>query len=106
MKVKVKRTERRTNPTLTLSGLGSARKAQVTPRMGSFGAGSTFFHHEDMDREPCTAELELMIRLVIACPERHRSEIDDVVMRGLRLPELNSGEVSWCLVLLTVKLKR
>lgn len=40
-----------TTPTLTLSGLGSARKASVTPRIGSLAAGSTWRHHAvDMDR--------------------------------------------------------
>ena len=38
-----------TTPTLTLSGLGSARKASVTPRIGSLGAGSTLPHHDDID---------------------------------------------------------
>ena len=37
----------RTTPTLTLSGEGSARKASVTPRIGSLGAGSTWPKSDD-----------------------------------------------------------
>lgn len=62
MKTYIRRSENRaekgeyketlTTPTLTLSGLWSARNASVTPRMGSFAAGSTLLHHDDMDRFP------------------------------------------------------
>lgn len=40
------------------------------------------------------------------CPERHRSDIEGVALGvcGLRLPELKSGQVARCLVLLMVKL--
>jgi hypothetical protein len=41
--------ERRTTPTFTLSGEGSARKASVTPRMGSLAAGSTWPNSDAMD---------------------------------------------------------
>lgn len=63
--------ERLTTPTLTLSGLGSARKASVTPRIGSLGAGSTFFHHDDILLEPKIGRLiivrrEAELRIVIA----------------------------------------
>lgn len=51
--------EELTTPTLTLSGLGSARKASVTPRMGSFGACSTWPHQEDMRRMPAAAMANL-----------------------------------------------
>jgi hypothetical protein len=46
---------------LTLLGLGSARKASVTPRIGSFGAGSTLRHHVDIHLAP-KPELRLATR--------------------------------------------
>lgn len=52
-----KRKKKLTTPTLTLLGLGSAKKASVTPRIGSFGAGSTLFHQDDMDLAPTPKHL-------------------------------------------------
>lgn len=43
-----------TTPTLTLFGLWSARKASVTPRIGSLGAGSMLRNHDDMNLAPVT----------------------------------------------------
>lgn len=66
-----------TTPTLTFAGLGSARKASVTPRMGSLGAGSTWRHHAvDMDR----AAPELARRN--DDPARMRCAIGDGVRRS------------------------
>jgi hypothetical protein len=50
-----------TTPTLTLFGLGSAKKASVTPRIGSLGAGSTLRHHVDIHLVP-KPELRLATR--------------------------------------------
>ena len=54
-----RRKKKLTTPTLTLLGLGSAKKASVTPRIGSFGAGSTLFHQDDMDLTPTPKHLRL-----------------------------------------------
>jgi hypothetical protein len=43
----------RTTPTLTLSGDWSARKASVTPRMGSLAAGSTWPNSDDICLAGC-----------------------------------------------------
>ena len=53
-----------TTPTLTLLVLGSAKKASVTPRIGSFAAGSTFPHHVDIHLAPIS-ELRFVTRLDI-----------------------------------------
>ena len=53
--VEKEKEKRHTTPTLTLSGLGSAKKASVTPRIGSLGAGAKLRHHDDMDLAPTMA---------------------------------------------------
>jgi hypothetical protein len=59
---KRKETKVLTTPTLTLSGLGSARKASVTPRIGSLGAGSTLCHHDDEEED-----MNLVPNLIRTC---------------------------------------
>lgn len=71
--------EARTTPTFTLSGEGSARKASVTPRMGSLAAGSTCPNHD---------AIALLVIAAAACPRRRCRPIAaaarDIAMRALR----------------------
>ena len=72
--------ERRTTPTLTLSGEGAARKASVTPRMGSLGAGSTWPNSDAIALVACLLALASAPtrRPRIAAAERD----DDIAMAG------------------------
>lgn len=49
-KIREHREGKLTTPTLILCGCRSARKASVTPRIGSLGAGSTLRHQVDIVR--------------------------------------------------------
>ena len=57
-----------TTPTFILSGCVSARKASVTPRMGSRGAGCTCFHHEAVliNRRPLLPPFRAAAAIAIA----------------------------------------
>lgn len=79
-KINRKRIQKLTTPTLTLFGLWSARKASVTPRIGSLGAGSMLRNQEDdinlapatvLRRRNCPLS-ELRIAMTQWCGNRER----------------------------------
>lgn len=87
-----------TTPTLTFSGEGSARKASVTPRMGSLGAGSTWPNSDDAIVLACSCSLgsgrriaEVAARYSPAMLRRRWWELAGGLLGGAAAPRMRGG---------------
>lgn len=99
---KWKRKKKLTTPTLTLLGLGSAKKASVTPRIGSLGAGSTLFHQDEMNLAPIPKHLRLFwfktFLEIVACNAMERKQYSGRTLfhcSSMKFQRERRGEEIW-----------